>query len=268
MIKLGYHPATWGRRLEGLWAGVECMSACNWDGFEYCGDLVADWGASPHDFRRRLDEHDLELASVYVACGFTDAEEIASFHDRVSATARFCAEVGCEFVLIDGGKRRDDSRYSDADFQRVADAANRAGELCREAGVRCSWHQHWGTMFEFQENFDRLMGMTDPELVGCTPDTAQHALGDFDIVPAVRKSADRIRYIHFKDLDRRRRFIELGRGVVDFWGCWQALQQHGFEGWIVVDLDYTSLDPDESCRINKTYLNEILGIRGKRDINA
>ena len=265
MIKLGYHPATWGGRMEGTWAGIACMAANDWDGFEYCGDLVADWGAEPEALKVRLEEHDIELASVYIGCGFVDADEIALFHERIEKTAEFCAQVGTEFVLIDGGRRNDKNEYSDEDFHRVADAANKAGELCAEAGVSCSWHQHWGSMFEFQENFDRLMEMTDPELVGCTPDTAQHALGDFDVVPAVRKYADRIRYIHFKDLDRKRRFIELGRGTVDFWGCWQALGQEEYDGWIVVDLDYTVLDPDESCGVNKAYFNEILGIRGERD---
>ena len=264
MIKLGYHPATWGGP-AGLEASLESMALYRWDGFEYCGDLAAEWGARPEAFRQKLQPYELELASVYLSCGFVDAAEISGFLERVRANAQFCAAVGCEFLLIDGGRRHDNNEYSDADLQRVTEAANQAGELCRQAGVQCSWHQHWGSMFEFQENFDRLMAGTDPQLLACTPDTAQHALGDFDVVPAVRRYADRISYIHFKDLDRQRRFIELGRGVVDFWGCWQALQQQGFSGWIVVDLDYTRLDPAESCRLNKLYLNEILGIHGERD---
>lgn len=268
MIKLGYHPATWGGGLDGLWTGIDCMSACKWDGFEYCGDLVSDWGSSSDELKRRLDEQDLELSGVYLSCGFVDADEIRAFHEHVAQTAEFSAALGCEFVLLDGGRRRDDNQYSHDDFRRVANAANKAGELCRVSGVQCTWHQHWGTMFEFQENFDRLMDLTDPELVACTPDTAQHALGDFDVVASVRKYVDRIKYIHFKDLDRKRRFIELGRGTVDFWGCWQALQEHNFDGWVVVDLDYTSLRPDESCRINKIYLNDILGIKGRRDTDA
>ena len=265
MIKLGYHPATWGGGLGGLWAGIECMSANHWDGFEYSYPDLTDWYSRPDEFRRKLDAHDLSMSAPYLTSKFRDAEEIAEFHGRVREAAAFCARVGAEFMLIDGGARNDTGAYTDADFRRVADAANAAGELCRQAGVQCSWHQHWGTMFEWQDSFERLMEMTDPALVGCTPDTAQMTLGDFDVVPAVRAYADRIRYIHFKDLDRRRRFIELGRGTVDFWGVWQALQQAGFDGWIVVDLDYTSLSPEESCRINKAYLNEILGIRGQRD---
>jgi hypothetical protein len=38
------------------------------------------------------------------------------------------------------------------------------------------------------------------------------------------------------------------------------LQEAGSAGWIVVDLDYTDLDPARSCRINKSYLDDLLGI--------
>ena len=265
MVKLGYHPATWGGRLEGLRRGVGCMSRCGWDGVEYSyGDIVR-WYDRPDEFRRRLDDYRLRLAALYITSGFRDKGEVAEHRARVAAAARFCAEVGCEFVLIDGGARKPAWQYSEADFRRVADAANTCGEICRAAGICCSWHQHFGTMFEWQDNFDRLMALTDPDLVLCTPDTAQLSLGDFDVPRTVGTYSQRTRYIHFKDLSCNHRFIELGRGTVDFPAVWQALGAEQYEGWITVDLDYTELTPEESCRINKAYLNEVLGIKGARD---
>jgi len=260
MVKLGYHPATWGGRLAGLWKGLACMARCGWDGFEYCYDDIVEWYDRPAEFRRRLDEHGVCLASLYIPSGFRNAEEVLEHRGRVTAAAEFCVEVGCEFILLDGGARKDDGQYTEADFRRVADAANHCGDLCRSRGLSCSWHQHWGTMFEYRAAFDRLMAMTDPELVLCTPDTAQLSLGDFDVAQTIRRYADRIRYAHFKDLDANRRFIELGRGTVDLPGAWQALGAARYEGWIVVDLDYTSLDPEESCRVNMSYLHEVLGV--------
>jgi inosose dehydratase len=268
MLRLGYHPATWGGRLEALWKSLPCVSRCGWDGLEYCYDDIAQWYDRPGEFRQKLDEWKLSLAGLYISSGFRDAEEVSEHYARVVAAAGFCAAVGCDSVLLDGGARNDRGHYSEADFRRVADAANRCGEVCRARGLWCSWHQHWGTMFECQQPFDRLMAMTDPDLVLCTPDTAQLSLGDFDVVATVRRYADRIRYIHFKDLGPDRRFIELGRGTVDLPGAWQALGAARYDGWIVVDLDYTSLDPEESCRANKSYLNDALGIRGERDHSA
>jgi inosose dehydratase len=264
MLRLGYHPATWGGRLEGLWRGLECMSRCGWDGVEYCYDDIVEWYDRPVEFRRRLEEFDLVLSGLYLPGGFRDADEVAAHRARVAAAAEFCAAIGCSFVLLDGGAQHESGEYSDADFRRVADAANECGRICRSRGLSCSWHQHWGTMFESREAFDRLMAMTDPDLVLCTLDTAQLSLGDFDVVETVRRYAGRIRYAHFKDLDASRRFIELGRGTVDLPGAWQALGGENYDGWIVVDLDYTSLDPEESCRVNKAYLEGCTGHIGRR----
>ncbi len=98
-----------------------------------------------------------------------------------------------------------------------------------------------------------------------TPDTAQLALGDFDVVETVRTYAPRVQYIHFKDLGLDRRFTELGQGTIDFAATWEALGAESYEGWLVVDLDYTDLTADESCRVNKGYLNDTLGIKGLAD---
>jgi len=69
-------------------------------------------------------------------------------------------------------------------------------------------------------------------------------------------------YVHFKDLDDNRRFIELGRGTVDFLPLARILREGGFDGWIVVDLDYTSLDPRESSRMNMRQLRSTLTAAG------
>jgi len=45
---------------------------------------------------------------------------------------------------------------------------------------------------------------------------------------------------------------------VDFPALWGIMREAGFAGWIVVDLDYTDLDPAQSCHINKAYLDALL----------
>ncbi len=148
--------------------------------------------------------------------------------------------AGCQNLLIDGGEPTDQATPDD--YQRVADVANLVGSLAREAGLVCSWHQHWGTLFERPEAFDALMELTDPELVRFCPDTAQLTMGDFDVLATFRKYGPRIGFVHFKDLDVNRpwqitaghggpstwsdtgayhvdskwRFVELGRGRIDF----------------------------------------------------
>jgi hypothetical protein len=42
------------------------------------------------------------------------------------------------------------------------------------------------------------------------------------------------------------------------------MKESGFDGWIVVDLDYTSLPPKESAAVQLRYFNEALGIPAAR----
>lgn len=57
------------------------------------------------------------------------------------------------------------------------------------------------------------------------------------------------------------RFVELGRGTVDLKGVFAALQQAGFKGWAIVELDRVpdrSRTPKESAIISRDYLQREL----------
>jgi len=240
------------------------MQATGWDGFEYAGEWLEGFFGREGELKSLLAEYDLELATFYCPCSCRDQEAIRAELEAARRKADFLAAMGSEILLIDGGSKPAGREANDDDYRRVAEVANRLGEIARERGLQASWHQHWGTIFESAAPFARLMEWTDPDLVAFTPDTAQLALGDFNVVETFRRYLDRIRYVHFKDLDADRRFIELGAGTIDFPAVWEVLREAGYEGWIMVDLDYTRLPPLESSRVNKRYLSEVLGMVGER----
>jgi len=265
MPRLGFHPAIWqcGDSEERFWEAVADMAACGWDGFEVAGPILERHYDNPGPFLSGMADFGLRLSTVYTGCSFADAEAIEREIERVTRAADFCQAAGCEVLLIDGGTKLHGQHHGEPDYRRVADAANRMGEVARQRGLTCAWHQHWGTMFEFPPAFHRLMALTDPDLVKFCPDTAQLSLGLFDLVEVFNEYVDRIAYVHFKDLGADRRFIELGRGTIDFAPLWALLRGREYDGWIVVDLDYTSLPPAESCRVNGEVLAG-LGIPGQR----
>lgn len=265
MIKLGYHPATFeGEGVQKMLAAVPTISREGWDGFEYSARVLEPYFEKPGELRSLLDAAGLEISGLYYTCGFLDEAETEEWLRHGERVAEFCNAVGCHLVLVDGG-RKTDAGVTETQIARAAEGANEMGRLCRRHGLVCSWHQHWGTIFEYQEPFERLMALTDPELVNFTPDTAQLSLGDFEVPATFRRHVARMVYVHFKDLGEDRRFTELGTGIVDFRTVTAILREAEFAGWIVVDLDYTSLDPRESCRVNKAYLNHVLGIHGAKD---
>jgi len=290
-MKLGYHLAPWIRdgHLENFYRALDEISLTGWDGLELLGSWAVEmWGHNVADLRALLRLHDLELASCYVSLSY-----LPERRDQESELARrsiaLAAEAGGATVLLDGGPQTPAGTGED-DYKRVADLANTIGNWATQAGLQCCWHQHWGSMFEWAAPFGRLMDLTDPRLVKFCPDTAQLRMGDFDVPATFQQYGSRIGFVHFKDLDvnhtwattahhggpatwsdtggyhvdSRWRFVELGRGLIEFPGLLAILRQAGYDGWILDDFDYSAYAAREGSIANLCYLRHSLGLVGRR----
>jgi inosose dehydratase len=93
-------------------------------------------------------------------------------------------------------------------------------------------------------------------------------------VKAIRQYADRLGFIHLKDLEspvpgatgdlsRSYRFMELGLGKVDLKGVFAALDDVKFRGWAVVELDAVpdnARTPKEAALVSRKYLEDVIGL--------
>jgi len=149
-------------------------------------------------------------------------------------------------------------QLSHSGYRYMADALNEVGRLCREQGMRACFHNHAGSYIETRDEFDRLLAMTDPELVFIGLDTGHLAYGGGDVPDFVATYAPRIKILHLKDvyrnvLEQARRhkwdyhtavanglWAELGEGVVDFRAVFEHLGRVGYEGWAIVEIDRTT----------------------------
>src|SRR6185436_17608004 len=100
--------------------------------------------------------------------------------------------------------------------------------------LRCVFHHHCAGFVETPAEIEKLLALTDSELVGLCFDTGHYVFGGGDAVEGVRRHASRIRHFHFKDREpkiamqarknewdyftsvRNGIFCELGKGNVDF----------------------------------------------------
>ena len=255
MLRLGYHPATYVQHDVPVPEALQDIADTGWRGFEWSPARLEGAYADPAAYREYLDGLGLQISGLYCPCSFTTDEHLSTWHDTVDRSIAFALAIGTDYIMFDGGST--ELEHKSTTIDTVAGHANEVGKRVVDAGLTCTWHQHWGTFFEYTAEFEALMAATDPDIVKFTPDTAQLALGDFDIPATFDKHLDRIFYIHFKDLDEHRRFIELGHGHVDFQPLAEMLIERGVADWIVTDLDYTSLDPRESSRHNLAYLRDL-----------
>jgi inosose dehydratase len=116
-------------------------------------------------------------------------------------------------------------------------------------------------MVEGAEQVARIFSLTR---INFCPDTAHLAAAGADPARLIRDFADRIKYVHLKDLRRKPfGFLPLGEGELDMEGIVRSLVEIGFDGWIAVELD-SHPDPQGAAKISRAFLNGALGAEAAR----
>jgi inosose dehydratase len=134
-----------------------------------------------------------------------------------------------------------------ANIKAVADLAR------RRWGMRAVIHPHAGGYIEFADEIERIARDISQETAGLCLDTGHTFYAGMDPVEALAKYADRLDYIHFKDIDRskfdevmgrRIRFFEacaegvmcpIGRGCIDYPAVRDLLRRIDYAGFITVE---------------------------------
>ena len=304
MIRIGNAPCSWGVLefgLEGETADYRrVLDEMQETGYE--GTELGDWGflpTDPHRLREELRARGLSLLGAFVPVALKDPQAHAAGQEAAVRTARLLADVQaalgsipngapCIVLADDNGKDpvraqnaghiRPEHGLSAAEWQTFAVGAQQIAEAVRQAtGLRTVFHHHCGGYVETPAEVDRLMGLTDPLLLGLCFDTGHYSYGGGDALAGIHKHASRIWHVHFKDCDpavgaraaaegwgyldavRQGVFCPLGQGAVDWAGVVAELRAMPYEGWIVVEQDVLpgQGEPKGSARRNRAFLAEL-----------
>ncbi len=296
MIRVANAPCSWGV-IEGIegerYDYVRVLDEIQATG--YAGTELGDWGFMPTDPAKLADElasRGLRLVGSWVSVKLHNAGEHAASAQDAVRTAKLLAQVGGpEAVIVLGndpygdpfrtkvaGRVTPEMAMDEETWRVFAAGANTvARRVLEETGLRTVIHHHIGTWVETPAETQRLMEMTDPDILGLCFDTGHWAFGGGDPVEGIRAHAERIWHVHFKDyqpqVGQQSRlnewdgptsvghgvFCELGQGGVDFPAVLQALNAIGYDGWIVVEQDVLPGmgTPKESAQRNRDYLRGI-----------
>jgi len=241
----------------------------------------------PPSLKAKLEEHGVQLASKFVGVLFSDAnrleEELQSFRQWV----KYLKEMGCEYVITCemGGSMHWDPRRSpeekdirkltEKEWESLVEGLHRAAGVCQEHGMQLVYHFHAGTVVETAEEIDRLMALTDPDLVHLLYDTGHALYGGYDPLELLKKYYNRIKYVHLKDVRRdvleyvRKENIDFrtavlkglftvpGDGCIDFAPIFQELIERNYNGWIIVEAeqDPAVANPYKYAKMAKEYID-------------
>lgn len=271
-MKLGCHTITWGgvvgspvgvtsvkdlhyRANGSMDDAVASIAAAGYEGVEMFDGNVLDLDARPGGARGLVEEHGLQLVSVYTGGSFVFEEILAEELFRVRGAARLAASAGASTLVVGGGARRHDGTR-DIDYDRLGSALDEVDAIAAEHGLDACYHPHLTTIVESPEELARIMSRTS---IGFCPDTAHLAAGGGDPAALIRAYGDRIRHVHLKDvrLDPLQ-FLPLGLGDLDFDDVLRALREVGYDGWLLVELDSFAGDPADAARTSKSFLDRAL----------
>lgn len=261
----------------------------------YAGTELGDWGFMPTDSKvltKELHARGLSLVGAFVPVGFKETANHAAGAESALKVARLLAAVEGSTPLIiladDNGKdllrTRNAGRIlpemglTDAQWQIFAEGVTKTAERVRsDTGLRCVFHHHCAGYVETPFEVDRLLALTDPNLVGLCLDTGHYCFGGGNPVTCLKQYTTRIWHFHFKDFSREVSqkvarsgqdyfaavkagiFCELGKGAVDFKSAMAVLAESGYNGWGVVEQDVLPGmgSPKASAERNRVFLRSL-----------
>jgi inosose dehydratase len=255
------------------------MAATGYEGTEISYHFPDD----VDELRAALQRHGLQSAATFHEVQLLDP----ALHEAETARAMVVADrlqaLGSDVLILSdhtsahriavaGRVAADGSDgLAEPQWRSLADGLNRIGDALRARGMRGVLHPHVGTFVETRAEIDRILNLTDPELVGLCPDTGHLAYGGADPEAVFVDYAPRVWYVHLKDIDaakldqvRSRRlsfteavklglFVPLGDGMVNIPRIVAALRASAYDGWIIPEQDAPA-DPIAAARQSRDYL--------------
>jgi inosose dehydratase len=220
--------------------------------------------------RQEAERNELVITNVFCDGEYINPESAAAEHDQAVVVAHFIAAAGGRHLLVTGGPRRTGSAH-EADLAALAENLSRTARETLKVGVRLCLHPHIDTAVETPGDIDAFFARSGEE-VALALDTAHVAAGGGDPEAIARRFSSRLEYIHLKDIlmpsrgelaefagvARFAAFRDLGEGNVNLIGFCHTVEELGFAGPVIAELDATN-NPGESARVARQYIRDQIG---------
>ena len=162
----------------------------------------------------------------------------------------------------------DPAALDDDGWRHLAAHATAVASLAGEYGLTVALHPHVGTLIETDAQVQRALEVTD---VGWCLDTGHLMIGGTDPAAFARAYGERVTHVHLKDIDaaiaaaltagrmslvqatQAGLFVPLGRGAAPVAETLDALNEHGYDGWLVLEQD-TAITADEPAVTSASML--------------
>ncbi len=250
-------------------------------------------GADADAVDRKLKQFGLDSVAYWVAVPLEQPFGGAAERE-VREALEMLRAIGADVLIVSdfGDERRmeivsrvdefPETWWSNEDWAEVRRSFIAIAELGNEYGVPIAMHPHVGGHIESGREIERSIEAIEGTAVTVCLDTGHIRLGGIDSIPLLRRLGSRVTHIHAKDVEPKLLaklqageidyvsavgqglYCDLGEGIVDWEGFAAAIDEIGFEGWVVAEEDQVLVPgrqaPFESNVRNRAFLAELLGV--------
>ena len=270
----------------------------------YKGLELGPYGYLPINDTQAIKE-ELHKNQLIIIAGtiFDDLVTESNFNNLVSQTHNICKlleelpkeqkEEGQHFsapylVLIDWG--HDERRYTgghpdkaprlnNSQWKTMMDHIRTLAQIAAEEyNIRSVIHHHVEGYIEFEDEINRMLEYIPYETAGLCLDTGHLYYAKMDPVTMLKKYADYVDYIHFKDIDSRVYqeilnkhlhffdacnkgvFSPMGQGIIDYPTIYKQLKEINYNGYITIEQERDPKNSGTSLldeRASLEYLKDI-----------
>lgn len=267
MIKLGVAPIAWTNddlpELGKENTFEQCISEMALAG--YTGTEIGNkYPKDPETLKQFLEPRGLEVASAWFSA-FLTTEPYENTFEKFKEHRDFLWNMGAKVIVVSEQGHsiqgrdlpifEEKPKFTDQEWDLLTKGLEKLGDLAHERDMEIVYHHHMGTGVQTTDEIERLMENTDPEKVSLLFDTGHLVYSGEEPLGIFEKYHHRIKHIHFKDIRKdvmnevknekdsfltgvkKGAFTVPGDGMVDFTPIWKAIEQSGYEGWIIVEAE-------------------------------
>ncbi len=216
------------------------------------------YGMSPADYKKVLNDNGLVTYSSHYLLGEGGKIKGTMLNDWDKAVDD-AAAVGLKYMIC--AWLPPSERGTLDHYKQVGEDLNKAGEVCKKAGIQLCYHNH---DFEFiQENgkypYDTILSTSDKDLVKMEMDMYWMTKAKQDPIAIFNEHPGRFPLWHLKDMNNKpdQMFTEVGNGIIDFKNIFKHAKKAGLQ-YFFVEQDVCPGDPYDSITKSYSYIKSNL----------
>ncbi|MCL6560711.1 MAG: myo-inosose-2 dehydratase [Firmicutes bacterium] len=292
-VKLGIAPIAWTNddmpELGAENTFEQCVSEMALAGFTG-SEIGNKYPKDPKVLKKALDLRGMTICNAWFS-SFLTTKPLQETVDAFIKHRDFLYEVGARVIgaseqghsiqgMMDVPVLTNKPVFTDEEWKKLAEGLNELGRLAKEKGMTLTFHHHMGTGVQTFEEIDRLMEMTDPNLLYLLFDTGHLSFSGIDPEAVLKKYAKRVKHVHLKDvrkdvLEKVKKenwsFLKAvkegvytvpGDGMIDYDPLFKLLAENDYEGWFVVEAeqDPAKANPLEYALKARKFIKEKTGL--------